>query len=273
MLVNVRIGPRLAIGFSALIALTIIMALVGIQRLATLSATTNHITGNTDAKASTSTQVSSAVLDMSRVARNILLVRDTDQINGFKRDYDANKARIAQHMGDLEKLVDADEERQIVGTLKSTSEAFLPFLDEVVELGMQNRNQEATTLLFGPRYSTQADYLGALKRMIAYEENNMREGTEYENRIYGESVILMIAIAAVAILIGGGLAWLTTRSVTAPIASAVASARHIAQGNLSIPIAVARRDEAGQLLEALKIMQANLAGIVQTARGNAEQVA
>ncbi|MDP1194442.1 HAMP domain-containing protein, partial [Klebsiella pneumoniae] len=66
---------------------------------------------------------------------------------------------------------------------------------------------------------------------------------------------LIIAIALIATLL---LAWLLTRSITAPINQALTVARTIASGDLSQPIVVQGNDEPGQLLSALATMQDRL---------------
>lgn len=83
------------------------------------------------------------------------------------------------------------------------------------------------------------------------------------------SLVLMLVATALGIAIGV----LVTRAVLRPLRSAVAVASEVAQGNLAHPITSAGRDELGQLLQALGVMQRQLRELVGDVRGNAEQVA
>ncbi|MGZ8320584.1 MAG: methyl-accepting chemotaxis protein, partial [Telluria sp.] len=86
----------------------------------------------------------------------------------------------------------------------------------------------------------------------------------------------------VATLLGGGLlavvlaaliaAW-QTRNITGPLRRAVDVARQVAAGDLTVEVEVDSRDETGQLLEALKRMNASLADIVGEVRAGTDTIA
>ncbi len=67
----------------------------------------------------------------------------------------------------------------------------------------------------------------------------------------------------VAFIVAIGLGLLITRSITRPLSIAVASAQRIAAGDLNGVIHSTRRDEPGQLLQALERMQGQLRGTLQ----------
>jgi methyl-accepting chemotaxis protein len=79
--------------------------------------------------------------------------------------------------------------------------------------------------------------------------------------------------AVVSVALGMLLALLVTRSITGPIQQAAQSAEAISNGNLATDIQVQGKDEAARLLQALSVMQENLARIVGNVRQNSESVA
>jgi methyl-accepting chemotaxis protein len=82
--------------------------------------------------------------------------------------------------------------------------------------------------------------------------------------------IELMAVVCVASIAGG---FLFSRTITRPLASAVAAARAMASGDLSAPIDARGHDETADLMQALKDMQANLASVVAGVRLNSENVA
>ena len=71
----------------------------------------------------------------------------------------------------------------------------------------------------------------------------------------------MAPVVLLALLVvGAGV--LLRNSIVNPLQEAIAVARRVAKGDLSAEIVVASRDEAGQLLEALRDMNAELRGLV-----------
>lgn len=93
-------------------------------------------------------------------------------------------------------------------------------------------------------------------------------GKDYEN-----ARMLMIVISVLAVSVGALLAWLITRSITAPINNAVKVAQTVAAGDLTSRIEVTSSDETGQLMQALKDMNASLVNIVGQVRTGTDTIA
>ena len=80
-------------------------------------------------------------------------------------------------------------------------------------------------------------------------------------------------VEAVVLLLAVLVAWTTTRSITRPLAEAVAVARRVAAGDLTSRIESAGRDEAADLLRALGEMNDGLGHMVAQIRTGAESIA
>lgn len=85
--------------------------------------------------------------------------------------------------------------------------------------------------------------------------------------------LLIIGSSALALLVGLIAAWVITRLVVAPLRSVIRVAQQIAAGDLSASIEVTRRDEIGQLMQAMQQMGAGLSGIVSGLQAGIEQLA
>ena len=83
-----------------------------------------------------------------------------------------------------------------------------------------------------------------------------------------------IGLATVLALVVGVLAaWLITRAVVGPLKHVIARAQRIAAGELGFDAQAPRRDEVGQLMQAMQQMAAGLAGIVSGLQQGIEQLA
>jgi methyl-accepting chemotaxis protein len=80
--------------------------------------------------------------------------------------------------------------------------------------------------------------------------------------------VALLACVLLAVVLGVAIA----RAVSRPAHEAVAVARAISEGNLTVHIPAGGRDEMGQLLQALLQMRDNLARVVSGVRGYAEGV-
>ncbi|SIR05774.1 methyl-accepting chemotaxis protein [Janthinobacterium sp. TND4EL3] len=84
---------------------------------------------------------------------------------------------------------------------------------------------------------------------------------------------VLLGGGAVAVLLAAVLAILLTRNITVPLGEAVALAQRVAQGDLGSRIVVRSRDETGELMAALRDMNASLVRIVGEVRGGTETIA
>jgi methyl-accepting chemotaxis protein len=73
-------------------------------------------------------------------------------------------------------------------------------------------------------------------------------------------VLLLGSLTILALLVG--LGWLITRSVTAPLAPAVAAAHAIAGGDLTVSIPIHGKDEIAALMHAMQGMKGNLERVI-----------
>lgn len=81
----------------------------------------------------------------------------------------------------------------------------------------------------------------------------------------------LITLAALAVVMGL-LYLMLQKTVTAPLIEATQAARQLGKGDLTTLIHVGRRDELGQLMQAVNGIAQGLAGIVTNVRGGSERI-
>ena len=124
------------------------------------------------------------------------------------------------------------------------------------------------------RNSTQEQpALRDIDQQIATQSAQMRAAAEAAIARARNTSVLIIALG----LIGGVLslvtAWFISSGIVRPLRHAVKVARKVAGGDLSGNIRVESGDEVGQLLQALKDMNASLIHIVGDVRGGTQDIA
>jgi PAS domain S-box-containing protein len=96
--------------------------------------------------------------------------------------------------------------------------------------------------------------LAHIKTSVAYVEKRML------------LIVLSVMTGTIVVLL-----WLTNRTIVRPLATAIGIARRISSGDLSGTIEVRGRDEAAQLLQALRTMQSSLVRYRETVRESEER--
>jgi methyl-accepting chemotaxis protein len=121
-----------------------------------------------------------------------------------------------------------------------------------------------------PTYNKSTKAFAALQKLMS--ERNIRQGKELHQELAVLNTVVIAAIV-VAILLSIGAAFYLVRAINTPLMQAVAVARRVADGDLSVQTPVQSTNEFGQLLAALRDMTASLAGIVKDVRSESEVIA
>ncbi|MFV9670294.1 methyl-accepting chemotaxis protein [Pantoea sp. KXB25] len=270
---NIRIGIRLGAAFGFMALLVMFMVLIGIIKINSLGQANDEISGSLYVKASTSLSLRYYTSDMSRLARNAILLSDATKREKAISDYRDERRMVDGLITLIGDQLNTPQGKAIYARLKDHAALFLPFIDDVVTLAQQGKSEEATQLLFGPRYQTQGDYMASLKEMQTFQEGRMSAAAAKARDDRAGALTIITIAGVVALLLAAISAWIITRSITRPLQDAVEAAQRVSRGDLSSVVRSDRRDETGKLLTAIGEMQDSLINTVSLVRSNAENVA
>jgi methyl-accepting chemotaxis protein len=269
---NLKIGIRLALGFSLLLLLLTLIAVLSTARLSSQNDIVERMTSNLYPKVDASRQLQVLTTDRGRLARHILLAPDNAAKTASKVIFDNEVGQITEQMAVLDKLVDTDKGRAALTAVKSALDEVNESQNEAVALAMQNKTQEAVAFMFSPRFKSAAVVAVPLNDLINVQEQAAQEGAKQASEIYEKTRILMLAAVVIALLIGLGIAWLITQSVVVPVQTAVDAAKSIATGDLTGHISSTAKDETGLLLNCLEDMRQRLTQTITVVRSGSDNV-
>jgi methyl-accepting chemotaxis protein len=273
-LTNIKIGPRLIIAFSIVLAMLLVVAILSVSRMAAIQQAMVNITKGNDVEASMASAMRLAVDDRMIALRNIVLLQEkaemqvqVDRIRQQAADYAAAEQTLRQT---FDAYGIQDEESAILADIKQQAAAAVPLMENIQSLGLSNNNAEATRILMHELRLVQKKWQDSLAALIASEKRQNEEATAQADATYALARNLTIGISLLALVAGLAIAWLITRSITAPINRAVAIAETVAAGDLTSEIEVHGRDETSMLLRALKTMNDSLQQIVGQVRAGTD---
>jgi methyl-accepting chemotaxis protein len=196
------------------------------------------------------------------------LLRSQDKYLG---KHQANLADVYQHLYRLKQMNTSVEEQTLVDEIESLThdyeEEFKKMAQAKVTLGLD----EKSGLLGKLRKTVYAlePALDALEKQTKTRLDRIL-GDNNDQRIQIRRILfgIVAAIALVAFLILMVLSWFITR----PLNAAVEVVKRIASGDLSKEIEVTSRDETGQVLSAMRTMQANLTEVIGSIKVGADEV-
>ena len=174
------------------------------------------------------------------------------------------------------KIEQADQALTQAEQLKTTvkDEGYQTVLNEVVGHigGFSEKLAEYTGLLAQEKTVYEQLHQRAAQVMERVDQAYVAEDQSMQAELKKNS-LLIIGSSALALLVGLIAAWVITRLIVAPLRSVIRVAQQIAAGDLSATIEVTRRDEIGQLMQAMQQMGAGLSSIVSGLQAGIEQLA
>jgi methyl-accepting chemotaxis protein len=174
------------------------------------------------------------------------------------------------------KIEQADQALTQAEQLKTTvkDEGYQTVLNEVVGHigGFSEKLAEYTGLLAQEKTVYEQLHQRASQVVERVDQAYVAEDQSMQAELKKNS-LLIIGSSTLALLVGLIAAWVITRLIVAPLRSVIRVAQQIASGDLSATVEVTRRDEIGQLMQAMQQMGAGLSSIVSGLQAGIEQLA
>ena len=273
LLRNWNIAPRAAFGF-ALIALMV--AFLGIFSLVTMSNIRERATNiETDWVPSIRAvdSIRENMLRIRTISLRVALDPDPANVDTYVSQYEARNKVLEQNIRDFEPFVDTPDEQRIYDQFRRDFAAYQRGMADSFVLA-RGGNRDALNKLLLVDMKPVVDGTGA---QLAELGEIYSKGIALEGRVsadeYTSSRLIVIAVIVLAALVTVLLAWLLTRSIVAPLKSAVEAAQHVAAGDLTQRIQVAGSDEVSQLQTSLAQMQQRLRDTLAEISGSSTQLA
>jgi methyl-accepting chemotaxis protein len=270
---KLKIGSRLAVGFAVILAV-----LAGMTLLSTyLEKASRERLLDTIAAASAKEQLAVEMkllaLEQSGALRNLVLIADpktmaaeNERIKSLSASLDAARERLTA-------LNLSAAEREVLANIARIDSEFDAPVRTAFEYASIFRTEDTGNLLLrtiDPLVQRQLAELDTLvqQQRGAYQQVVADTVAASEVVIYMRLATAVVLIAAIVVF-----AWMLTRSITGPIGEAVKVARRVASGDLSARVKVEGRDEAAELLAALREMNNGLGDMVTRIRTGADSIA
>ncbi|WP_157272029.1 methyl-accepting chemotaxis protein [Azohydromonas aeria] len=270
---NLRLGVRLGLGFTAVLVLMIVALATAFLNLDKVKASTDRTVQLDMVKSDAATTLNAYTRANARRTMELFFAQDAAHMDRIRGHIARNKQKVAESLEILERLVYTDKGKTLITRIKELRGNYVASFTQVDQLLSSGQREEASRLLMAQTLPAidalqlQVEEMSALqKQLVADSANALTKDTTTAR-------MQMLALGAAALLVGAGLAWWLTRSITDPIRQAVQVAQTVAAGDLSSRITVTRQDETGELLAALQAMNDSLVQIVGQVRQSSDSIA
>ena len=277
ILARLNIGQRLIAGFASVLVLAVIVGSFAVSRLAQVNDDTTDIATNWLVATRTLGEFRTQMSILRRAEASSLLSGQPEVVAAQTRRIEATKAKAAEAWKAYVATVGLPEERAIAGGIEAARDRYYVALGKSMAIAAEAATPEGHD-------KAVADYEGESKASFDALSGSVAQDVEFQGKgadraykssqeTYAIARLAIVGLLAAAVFVGALMAWIITRSIVRPLASAVKVAEAVAEGNLTSAIAASGADEVGQLLRALHRMNDSLVAIVSRVRNSSDSIA
>jgi methyl-accepting chemotaxis protein len=272
MLANISIGKRLALGFTIILAFAMLITGISVWRLQGVATATRDMMQVPLAKERLISDWSSRI--DSAIRRTVAIARSTDPALGpyFAEEAKASSAQSGEYQKKIEALISDADEKELFVRIGEQRKVYLSSREQLTKLKAAGELEEANKIFETVFLPGTAKYQSLIAELLKMQRAKIDAAATDIERVADSSRNLLYVLAVAVLAFGASCAWMLTTGITGPLHHAVSAARRVASGDLTGDIDDQAKDETGQLLSALKDMNASLLGIVTEVRSGTDHI-
>ena len=275
MLNKMSIGFRITIGFLSIVVLMAALGAFAVFQLKKVQGTFEGIAANGMVSISQLGTIRSAAQTQAVLIRDITSYEDMSiQKEAIKalKDTDAEIAKASDALQKQSASFDAPLQKLFkeIGQIQA---ALRPIQQKAIEAVQDMNIDEAKDMVYKQLRPKQAELDALLGQARSSLTQSARDSVEASDKMVDTLVLVLALCTAFGAVLAAVVGLWLTRTIKGPIVQAVRVAQTVAAGDLSSHIEIKSSDETGQLMQALKDMNEQLALTVGRVRSGADAIA
>jgi methyl-accepting chemotaxis protein len=269
---QLKIGPRLALGFGTVLALLALMCAVLYARLEFLAQDTSKVV-EMQKRAELATEWRALVqLNASR-ALAIAKSGGSSELAGYFAPFIKNtSAEITKAQEELTGFIDSAEGKALLAGIAKERTAYTDIRKQVLAHFESGDNARGHELLTSGMVPASEAYIASILKLGQYQDQRVTEAVAGVHSGARSSQALMLALLLAAVGLGSLAAWSISRSITGPLKNTVQATDRIGGGDLTGQIQPEGRDEMAAMQRSLATMQDALRRLVGEVRTGSDSI-
>lgn len=248
---NLNARPRLMIGFGILLVLISGMSWLAISNLSSANDRIDYLyrvdmIGTTYADAITRNIYAIKGDDLNGLAR----ISDAAAVASSEKDEQAQMAELHASLDTADKLFVTAKGQEQLAIIRRALPAYEQAQSELFR-ALKDRNMAAVEAPLASAVQYRTTVLDASNVARSLKEEHAKQQLEKNNQDYQSSRMLMVTSAGIALALGVILAFVIARGFSVPLGQAVSILEQVAEGDLTVSLDLATKDEVGRMAVAL----------------------
>jgi methyl-accepting chemotaxis protein len=259
---NLNIGKKIAVVFGIVLVMVTAITAVGVWELNKVVASTRQLMAVPLTKERLVSDWYNVIYGGARRTLAIAASSDTSLVKFFADDQAQGVKDVKEVIEKVQPLLDSDEEKRFVKDIFEVRNAYNTTRETIAKTKAAGDTDAANKLLNEKFLPISKDYQTKLRALVEMQRKAIDAEAQKIEDAGALGLRLQGALSVFLALLVIGVGFLLRNSIVGPLHEAIAIARRVSKGDLTADIVVRSKDEAGQLLEALRDMNEELRGLV-----------
>ncbi|MBB5608041.1 MULTISPECIES: methyl-accepting chemotaxis protein [unclassified Janthinobacterium] len=270
---DLKIANKLLLSFGAVLLLTAALGVSAIFAMARIHDAASDLSRNWMPSVEAALFLRSDMGDFRRwELAHMLSVQEADMAANEQR-LAATGVKLKEDLATYRSLISEPGEPELFEQLLALNTQFMRVHETMMVLSRGMKKEEANALAVGPSAKIMIEMTGVLDKLVKLNTDGGARSSASADDTYAASRTAVLGLLLGIVALGFVLALWVARTVSRPLNAAVGVARQVAAGDLTAHIVVTSQDETGQLMAALKDMNASLQDLVGQVRSGTDTIA
>jgi methyl-accepting chemotaxis protein len=259
---NLNIGKKIGVAFALVLIIAIAITGVGLWQLNKMTASTKELMALPLTKERLVSDWYRTIYGGSRRTLAIAKSSDSSLVAFFAEDSAAGSKEAGEILKQVKELLTSPEEDKLLKDI-SAARDFYNIQKAAVTKAKEANDADTANLVLQEKFiPASTKYQGLLRDLVAMQRKAIDDNAARIDEAATTSLRLQALLMALLVVLVAVCGATLRSSIVKPLEVAIAVARRVAKGDLTADIKVASRDEAGQLLQALREMNDALRSLV-----------
>ncbi|MBA4267554.1 MAG: hypothetical protein C0453_20970, partial [Comamonadaceae bacterium] len=269
---QLKIGQRLSLAFASVLALLVALSALAWFSLEASQQTMKNVEVMAERSAVTDEWVANTRLNATRVIALAKSNNHTALDTYFTPQIAATTAHISGLQKRLDEEISSDQGRALLTEIGQRRKTYVDTRNAFFKTLLGGDDFQADRMLEADLLPSIERYLESMAELQQFQVQLMKEAVEASEAAILRQELMIGGLAAFALLLAAFVGWRITRSITEPLKQAVDVATAVAAGDLTQKVETHRKDELGDLLNALGAMKNSLVQTVGQVRSATDSI-
>jgi methyl-accepting chemotaxis protein len=270
-----KVGTKLALGFSAVILMLIIVAVLGITNMRSMQTELDDIVHDKFPKTIWANNMVDGINVIARAMRNTLLVSDKESAAKELARVEEARAKIKENLEKLQDKIKSEAGKAVLAQVVDARSKYVDSQNKFIQMIKDGKREEAKDYLLNDIRPLQATYIANIQKLIEFQSDLMTKVGEDANKAVQGALTIIIILSLIAIAVGIAVAFWIIRNLMKQLGGEPDYAAHavgkIAGGDLTIDLEV-KPGDTSSLLYSLKSMQDALRNLIHEIKDSTDTI-